>query len=175
MQQLSLIANLLGLALVIMASLSKGSKIKTILILVILGNFSIAMGYILGGTGINGAVSCLLGCTQALINYFFESKGKPVPKFLIGIYALSFIVINILVGGLNFYTFLAILACLAFIASILQKNGRNYRLCAIANTLIWIIYDILTHSYTAIVTHGTLLVVSVVGLLVHDLKKKESK
>ncbi len=175
MKRLAVIANLIGLALVITASLSKGSKIKTILALVLFGNLFVSAGYILSGTGINGAASGILACVQTLINYFFEAKGKPVPKTLIAIYILSFVAVNLVVGGVNFYTFLAILACIAFIASILQKNGKNYRICAIANTVLWIAYDLLTHTYSAIITHGTLLCVSLVGFFVHDIKKQQKQ
>ena len=171
MQVLSVIANLIGLSLVILASLSKGSKMSTILALVLFGNLFVAAGYLLGGTGINGAASGLLASAQTFINYFFEKKGKPIPKILIGIYALSFIALNIFIGTFNFYSIIVILACLAFLASILQKNGQNYRICAIANTLLWIIYDLLTHSYSAIITHGTLFAVNVVGFII-NLKKK---
>ncbi len=171
MQTLALITNLLGLGLAITASLIKGRRIKTILLLVLLSNSLIAAGYLLAGTGINGAASCLLACTQALINCFFEAKSRPLPKLLIGAYLLSFIIINIAVGGLNAGTLIAILACAAFVASISQKSGRNYRICVMANCILWLVYDIITGSYSAIVTHATLLAVSMVGFIVHDMRK----
>ena len=62
-----------------------------------------------------------------------------------------------------------------FLACILQKNGKNFRICGILNTFVWIIYDILTHSYGAIMTHGMLLIVNVIGLAIHDIKRKETK
>lgn len=171
MQTLAFITNLLGLGLAITASLIKGKKIKTILLLVILSNSLIAIGYLLSGTGINGAASCLLACAQALINCFFEAKSKPLPKLLIGIYLLSFVIINIAVGGLNVGTVIAILACTAFVASISQKSGKNYRIGVMANCILWLIYDIITESYSAIITHTVLLAVSTVGFIVHDIRK----
>ena len=103
MQALSFIANLIGLSLVILASLSKGSKMSTILALVLFGNLFISAGYLLAGTGINGAASGLLASVQTFINYFFERKGKSVPKILVGIYALSFIALNIFVSEFTEY------------------------------------------------------------------------
>ena len=175
MKTLAVIANLIATSLAIIASLSKGNKMKHILALVMFSNLLVVVGYILSGTGINGAISGILACTQTLINYFFEAKGKPVPKALIAVYILSFIVVNLVVGGISFYTFIAILACIAFIASILQKNGKNYRICAIANTVLWVAYDLLTRTYSAIITHGTLLCVSLIGFLVHDIKKQKKE
>ena len=173
MQTLALIANLLGLGLAITASLIKGKKIGMILVFVLFSNFMIASGYLLAGTGMNGAASCLLACVQVIINSVFESKNKPISKWLIGIYLLSFIVVNILVGSLGIATVIAILACSAFVASISQKNGKGYRICTIANCILWLTYDILTTSYSAIITHGVLLAVSVAGLLMHDIKKNK--
>ena len=34
----------------------------------------------------------------SIINYFFESKGKPLPKWLIGIYMAAFVGVNLVVG-----------------------------------------------------------------------------
>ena len=175
MQALSFIANFIGLSLVILASLSKGSKMSTILILVLFGNLFVSVGYLLAGTGINGAASGLLATVQTFINYFFERKGKPVPKILVGIYALSFIALNVFVSEFNFYSIIAILACMLFLACILQKNGKNFRICGILNTLVWIIYDVLTHSYAAIMTHGMLLIVNIIGVIIHDIKRNETK
>ena len=173
MKELAFALNLLGLAFVIVSSLIKGEKITKILILVLFGNALVAVGYLCDGRGINGAASGLLACVQIFINFLFQRKDKPIPKWLIGIYALSFIVVNLLVSGFSFPTVLAILACMSFIITILQGNGKNYRICGIINTLIWIVYDIITASYPALITHGTILVVTIAGVLIHDLKKKK--
>ena len=172
MQTLAFIINILGLGLAITASLIKGKKIGTILLLVLLSNSLIAIGYLISGTGINGAASCLLACAQTFINYFFEAKSKPLPKALSGIYLMSFIVVNIAVGGMSIATVLAILACASFVASISQKNGKNYRLCAMTNCIFWLVYDLITASYSATITHGTLLAVSAAGFIIHDIRKK---
>lgn len=173
MKELAFILNLLGLAATLAASLIKGEKMKKVLVLVLIGNALVAIGYLCSGTGINGAASGLLACVQTLINFIFDAKNKPIPKWLIGIYIASFIAVNILVGGLTVATLLASLACIAFIVSILQKSGKNFRICAIVNTVIWISYDIFTGSYSALITHGTILAVNVVGFLIHDLNKKK--
>ena len=172
MQTLSFITNLLGLALSIVALLVKGKNIEKILLLVLLANSLIAAGYLLGGTGINGAASCLLACVQTLVNYFFEKKNKPLPKTLIGLYLLSYVAVNVAVGGFSLGSVIAILACSAFVASISQKNGRSYRLCAMANCILWLIYDVVTASYSSIITHATMLAVSIAGFVIHDMKKK---
>ena len=67
------ILSLLCLLLCIIASLVKGKNMKLILFLVFGSNLSIALSYLIGGQGINGAASCFIGAAQAIINFFFDS------------------------------------------------------------------------------------------------------
>ena len=173
MKTLAFILNLVGLVLAISASLIKGEKMKKTLLLILLGNLLVAISYLISGVGINGAASGILACIQIAINYVFESKNKPIPKWLIAIYVVLFIAVNIWVGGIAIPTIFAILACLAFIASIVQKNGKSFRACVIINTVFWIIYDIFVFSVNGLITHCSILVMNIIGVLMHDLKIKK--
>ena len=172
MQILSYIFNILALCAVITASLIKGKSMKLILFLVFCSNIFIATSYLLGGSGINGAASCFLGGTQSIINYFFESKNKSIPRWLAAIYAVSFIVVNLVVGGFSPLGILSIVACLSFIMCIGQKNGAKYRFWTIVNTCLWILYDILSKSFSALTTHIPLLIFTIAGMIIHDRKQK---
>lgn len=173
MEILSFILSIIGLACMITASLIKGKSMKKILFFVCCGNVLVATSYLVGGSGINGAASCYLGGAQAIINYFFESKNKPLPKWLVAIYALSFIAVNIAVGGFSASGILAIAACLVFIMCIGQKNGAKYRFWTILNNFLWIIYDLITKSYGALTSHVPLLIFTVTGMIIHDRKKDD--
>lgn len=172
MEILSYVLSLMGLASMITASLVKGKSMKTILFLVFCGNIFIAVSYLLGGSGINGAASCFIGGAQAIINYFFDSKNKPLPKWLVAIYAAAFIIVNIWVAGVNFLCVLAIIASLTFIMCIGQKNGAKYRFWTIVNNVLWCAYDVFSKSFGALTTHIPLLIFTVVGMIIHDRKKK---
>ncbi len=169
METVAFVINLLALALIVSASLVKGKKINGILILLLIGNALLSVVYLFEENGINGAVSGGLACVQIFINYLFRKKEKEIPKWLAGIYVVSFVAVNVVAGGITFYCVLATLACIAFVASILQKNGRNYRICGIANTALWSAYDILTRSYQPLLTNGTLLVINIGSFVIHDL------
>ncbi|MBR5442465.1 MAG: hypothetical protein IKV44_05890, partial [Clostridia bacterium] len=91
MSALPFVFSTLGLVSMIAASLVKGKSMKVILALVFCGNLFFAISYLIGGQGINGAASCFVGAAQSIINYFFDSKNKPLPKWLVAIYGLSFI------------------------------------------------------------------------------------
>ncbi len=171
MQTLSYILSFIGLAAMVAASLIKGKNMKTILLLVFLSNLTVGTSYLCNGTGINGAAALYLACIQALINFFFQYRGKEIPKWLLLIYAAAIIALNIAVGGLKPLVLLVIVASLTFLLCIGQKNGAKYRFWTIVNISLWCLYDVLSKSYGALTTHVTLLVFTVVGMLIYDRKK----
>ena len=169
---LSYVLSITGLICMVLASLVKGEKMKTILFLVCLPNALVATSYLIGGSGINGAAACYLGAIQTLINYFFDSKNKPLPKWLITIYAIAIIVLNIWVaGGITPLGILVITASLTFILCIGQKNGAKYRFWTLVNMALWCTYDILSGSYSVLVTHTIQLSFTIIGMIIHDRKK----
>lgn len=176
MQILSYILSVLGLVSMVLASMIKGQNMKKILFFVFCGNFLVATSYLIGGSGINGAAACYLGSVQSIINYFFDSKNKPLPAWLIALYAVAIIAVNIWVaGGITPLGILVIVASLTFILCIGQKNGAKYRFWTIVNMILWCTYDILSKSFGAIITHAVLLLFTVVGMLVNDTKVLKSE
>ncbi len=172
---LSFVCSILGLASMITASLVKGKSMKTILFFVFCGNVLVAVSYLLGGQGINGAASCFVGGAQAIINYFFDSKNKPLPKWLVAVYAVAFIAVNIIVsGGISPLGILAIVASLTFIMCIGQKSGARYRFWTIVNNVLWCLYDVVSKSYGALTSHIPLLLFTVAGMIIHDRKSKNT-
>ncbi len=172
MDILAYILSFLGTACIVASSLVKGKNMKVILSLIFSANVLVAISYLVGGDGINGMVSCSLGAIQALVNYLFERKGLPIPKWLLVIYGSAFAGVNFLFGGINVASVLAILACLAFVICIGQKNGAKYRFWTIFNTVLWCSFDIVSHTYYALImTHVPQLLFNVVGMIIYDRKK----
>lgn len=170
----ALIFNILGTVSIILASVVGGDKMKRILALLFLGNVFVGVGYLFEGAGINGAASCFLGAAQSVVSYCFRSKNKPIPKWVILLYALSFVVLNFAVAGtVTGPVLLAIVATLAFVMGIIQSKGAIYRFWTLMNMLLWGVYDIWTGTYSALVTHVILFVFTVIGMIVHDTKKKD--
>lgn len=170
---ISYVLSLLGLFSMIAASLIKGQNMKKILFFVFCGNFLVATSYLIGESGINGAAACYLGAVQSIINYFFQSKGRPLPKWLIATYAVAIIALNIAVSGLSPLGILVIVASLTFIMCIGQTNGSKYRFWTIVNMILWCTYDILSKSYSALITHVALFAFTVIGMIIHDRKKNQ--
>ncbi len=164
--------NILGLIALILASLLKGDQIKKTLFFVLCGNFLVATGYLCGGNGINGAVCAYIAFAQSAINYFFEVKKKPIPKWLMAVYALAFTAINLWTGGFNLPSVLAIVASLCFIMGILQKNGAGYRIWTVLNCVIWSVYDLILATYNGLIVHLAVLIFTVTGMMINDRKMK---
>ncbi len=175
MSILPVILSIIGLVCMISASLIKGERMKLILFLVFLGNVVVATSYLLDGKGLNGAAACYLGGVMSIINYFFDSRNIPIPKWLIGVYAVAIVALNIWVaGGVTPLGILVIIASLTFVLCIGQSNGASYRFWTIVNMVLWCTYDFIAPAYPALVTHIPLLLFTVAGMIIHD-RKKENK
>ena len=173
MATLAFVLSTIGTVCICIPPLLKGKNMKLILLLVFATNVLLATSYILTGAA-NGAASCCIGAVQTIINYcFFERKNKAVPLWLIGIYAAAFIGINLLVFS-RLADILAILAAMAFILSICQKNGKAFRLWTLVNTVLWLLYDFITHSYGPLSTHCIQLGTLLFGMVIHDRKTKST-
>ena len=175
MQFLSYSFSIAGLICMIVASLIKGENMKTILALVCFANIVVATGYLFGGSGINGAAALYLAAVQTFINFFFESKNKPLPKWLVLIYVIAIVTLNLAVGGFSALGLLVIVASLTFIMCIGQKSGARYRFWTIVNMVLWCSYDILSKSFGALTTHLPLLIFTVIGMVIYDIKKDKAE
>lgn len=170
MQLLAVTLSVLGTVCISVSSLLKGKNMRLILLLVFLCNALIATSYFLTGA-FNGAVSCSVGAAMSIINYFFEKKNKPIPMWLIAVYAVAFVAVNLLVFT-QLADVLALLGALTLVVGLCQKSGRKYRFWSLVNTVLWITYDIITLSFGPLSTHAILLVTILAGMVMHDRKKK---
>lgn len=168
MKILAFVLSTLGTISICIPPLLKGKNMKQILLLVFLANVFIGASYAIAGA-FNGAATCAVGAMQTIINYFFERKEKPIPKWLIAIYALSFTAANLLVFS-QITDIIALLAAIMFVMGISVKDGKRYRLCALINTVLWVIYDFVTLSFGPLSTHSIQLATIIFGMVVHDRK-----
>lgn len=173
METLAFILSTIGTICICIPPLLKGKNMKLILLLVFSANVTVATSYLLTGA-YNGAASCFVGGAQAIINYFFDRKNKKLPVWLITIYALAFIGVNLMVFN-HVFDLIAMLASLTFVMCVGQKNGRKYRIWTFINTALWMTYDVLKASYGPLLTHGILLCTVIFGIIVHDIRKKSEE
>ena len=145
-------------------------KMQTILIFNFLGNLLVGISYLLIG-GYSGAGICAVACGQVFVNYFFDVKEKKVPSWLIAIYAIAFLSVN-LSTFFHWYDGFSLVAAMLFVLSVAQSNAKNYRLLYAANSLVWIFYDIFAAAYGNLATHGILLLSTFLAMWMRDKKKK---
>lgn len=172
MKVLSFLLSILGFAGVTAANLTKGKRMTLILLFLFIANVSYALSYLVGGSGINGAYSCLLASVLVVNKSFFDRQNRMLPKWLAGVYAVAFIALNIWLSGISLPAMLMIGAALTFLLSVLQKNGAAFRLWTTANAICWCVYDTVTGSYGALTTHVVMLCTTLFGILLHDIPKK---
>ena len=168
----SYIVNFVGLFAFIASLLVKGKKMGLILFLNFCGNALIGAAYLMGGKGVNGAISSFLGAVQAIVNYLFTSRGKSLPRWLIAVYALAFVGVNLWVGKASWLSVIAIGACLCCVVSLVQNSGKKYRFWALCNNGVWCTYDICLRAYGSLLIHFALFCVTATGMILHDWKKK---
>ena len=173
MAYLSTILSAAAVMFSILASLTKGKEnIIKILIFMFLCNFSMAMSYVVQGTdGINGSISCFIGAIACIANFFFTSKEKEIPLWLSGLYAVCFTTLN-LITGINFAAIIAVIACLCFVFSIIQKNGAMFRIWTVSNTVLWCVFDIIQGLNQQLISHIILLAFYIIGMIINDRKSK---
>jgi hypothetical protein len=168
---LATVFNYLSLAAILTSSLIKGKNMKLILFLVFPANILAALTYLLQGNN-NGMISCFIGGAVAIVNYFFERNEKDIPKILLVTYAVAFVSANIaLWSGIE--TILSIVAALLFIMSLVQKNGKGFRIWFLLNAATWCTYDIICKAYDPLISHSVQIVFFIAGILIHDRKKIE--
>jgi hypothetical protein len=170
METLAYILSIAGFFAAIMPNLLKGKNMKLILFFLVCANLLYSFSYLAEGQGINGSAAGFLGAAIAGINFTFESKGNPVPKWLVGIYFFVFIAVQLLVAPISYLTAIIVGAGVAFLMGVLQPNGKLYRIWALLNIALWVLYDILTKSYSLLLVHSLQTVSVVVGMLLHDRK-----
>ncbi len=149
-----------------------GKKMKTILLFNFTGNFLVGISYLLTGSN-SGAAICAVACGQVLVNYIFDTKEKKVPIWLIIIYAVAFLAVNLL-SFAAWYDVLSLIAAMLFVISVAQSNSKHYRVLYFLNSAVWIFYDFLAGAYGNLITHIVLLIATFTAIIIRD-KKKETQ
>ena len=173
MQTLAFVLSIAGLLAAMTPNLLKGKNLKLILVFLVCANLLYAFSYLAEGKGINGSAAGFLGAAIAGLNFIFESKEKPVPKWLVAVYFVVAITVQLLVAEITYLTVIIVGAVAAFLMGVLQPNGKMYRIWALLNIVLWVVYDILSKSYALLPVHSIQALTVVIGMLVHDRKKSK--
>ena len=143
-----------------------GKKMKTILAFNFTGNLLVGLSYFMVG-GMSGAAICFVACVQVFINYIFDSKEKKVPVWLVVIYALAFLSVNLLTFA-SWYDVFALIAAVLFVVSVAQSDAKYYRILYFLNSTVWILYDFLAGAYGNLLTHIVLFIATLISIIIRN-------
>lgn len=133
-----------------------GKKMRSVLIMNLIGNLLVAISYLLVAS-FSGAAVCFTACVQVVINYIYDMRGKKLPVSLLFCYAAAFCIVNLTVFT-GWYDLISLGATMVYVLAMAQSNVRWFRVLYALNSLLWIFYDIITQSYGNLWTHVILLV-----------------
>ena len=144
-------------------------KMRTVLIFKFLVNGLVGINYLISQS-LSGALICAAAILCLGVNYFFTSKDKEIPRWVVVFHSVVFLAVNLLTFA-HWYDVLALIASMFFVLCIVQKSTKFYRLIYIGNALIWIPYDMLAKSYGNLFTHVVLAIAILISIFVRDGKK----
>ena len=181
-------SQIVGVFVTIAAVLSlQFKKMKHILAMQVLANALLAANYLLillaGKTlSLSGIFIALIAMVQTVIMFvvrMFEHKMSKklntiLPIIITSVFAVAFIVTAIITYK-SPVDILSASASMAFCFCIVQKNASVCRIFALANSVLWIGYDIGTFAWTTILTHGFSLSSALIGIIRLDIKKSNKQ
>ena len=168
MEFIDILAYAVGILTTAVAVLSMQFKsMRLVLLLQIIANGLLGVQYAIRGAD-TGVWSLALGVVQIILSYIFNIKNARFPKWLVILFIGGYLVITV-------FTFKSIFDVLPFIAlcifsvSIIQEKSRICRILSVLNSITFLVYDVSTRSYSAVITHGTILLFLIIGILRLDL------
>lgn len=143
-----------------------GKKMKTVLMFSLAGNLLVGLSYVITG-GFSGAAICFTAAVQLLINYSYAAKGKTLPTKWVCAHMAAFLAVN-LITFRAWYDIFSLAAAMLFVLSVSRSSAKYYRVIYIPNSLMWVIYDLLAHTYGNLITHIVVLTAILLAVAVRD-------
>ena len=150
---MKLTADILGYLVTVLCIVSVQMKKKwQMLIISSVANFVSALSFIFLAGSITSAVSvCFVAVLQTAITSYHSYHGKETSKTE----KIIFLIMYLLCGIINFKTPLDIMPMICsiiFMTGIFQKDEQKIRIFGVANSSLWIVYDVIVKS-TAVYSH----------------------
>ena len=127
----------------------------------------------------SGATIALIAIAQTVIMFIvrlLENKMSEKTNTIITIIITTVFAVIFIVSAIKTYKapidILSALASMAFCFCIVQKNASVCRIFALANSSLWIGYDIGTFAWTTILTHGFSFASALIGIIRLDFARK---
>lgn len=146
------------IALLISVVIAQFKDVRYILLGEIASNLTVALSYLFLG-GMSGAWVCIVAAIQTWIIYRMNKKdiSEQVRKRILCVFALIYVIGTVIVFR-GWADILTCICALLYLMAVSRAEGVAYRRYMILNSLLWVVYDIVTMAFVNVITHGTLLV-----------------
>lgn len=140
-----------------------------------ISNFLIFITLVLGD-GLSGAAVCIIATIQTFLVYWvYQRKKKDISVWFTAIFIVCYIMASI-VTFKEFVDVFPIFAAILFAISVVQTKSGKYRLIILANSLIWLMYNVLIGSPVPPIATYVIAVASVMlGIIRIDIKKNHMR
>ncbi len=91
---------------------------------------------------------------------------------------LIFIILLVLAGIFTYENLISLIPIVAVIIWTIvswQENPKWMRIGEAGISAMWIVYDIIIGAYTGMITECIIIISCVIGIIRHDIKRKENK
>lgn len=117
-------------------------NIKYILITQITGNLLAAFSYFFLPEADAGFAVSIIAVIQSIVMFFYDRKKKSPHIVVTLIFIAAFLFFSLYQKTDNILNFLPAVAAVCFAIAITQKKANRFRMFGLANSLIWIVYDV---------------------------------
>ena len=167
-------AQILGfVSLVIVVVITFMKDIRKILVGEITVNLVVGLNYLLLG-GYSSAGLAVVSVAHAVVSYMLNKQNKKFPLYLTFIFIAVYVSWT-MVSYQSWLDLLPVSCSVLYSIAIIQSQASGYRLVKLANSLIWIVYDVMIAAYSTTITHSFLLVAGIIAIVKLDLMSKEKQ
>jgi len=145
----------------------QGRNMIFILVFQLLSNLLVVLQFIISNN-ISAAGVCMLAVLQIVVIFLFQRKSRAFPVWLIIIFIVGYGVVSAFCY-VSPYDLISLAAAVMFAISVVQTKPAMCRFFVFLNASLWIVFDILSSSYTAIPVHSAILLFNIISIIRLDL------
>ncbi len=155
--QIAIIVSIITTGVSIVAMQCK--KAFAVRCLQLLSNSLLVLQYIITDN-ISASGVCIAAIVHVLIAMYFQNRRLRFPIPLMLVFVSAYIAITVLSYEKPPDVLSGVAACL-FALAVIQTKTEYYRILATLNCLTWLVFDIWSQTYSAVILHGALLVIDI--------------
>ena len=143
-------------------------KMLYVRILLFLANSLLVLQYVLTDN-LSASGVCIIAIGQVALVMILNSRGIRFPLPLTLVFMAAYITVTV-ISFEKLPDVLTGLAACIFALSVLQTKSELYRICSTLNCTTWLIFDIWSGTYSAVILHATILSINIFTIIRLDGK-----